>query len=296
MWIKNERSQKNTQGYILEGNVPIYIFSENPVRVRFLTEDISIEQVMSEMNLVREAAIEYIGTKLIHEKWIQPVSHWEHQIKEIPGKRYFSTVVCKGRNCCPLCNENIIARNNGVSENKLLPYPVRKRFVVPAWFYDMGKILYVRGAEDFFDDISTYINKNGVNSDFDIYKQGRGFNTKYRSIYIGPSPVNELDLSQIILPKNLNFELDEAEYLRRINGGNIREAVQEEDKPQDKSQEKQEKEIVGDFTLPFGSHKGKSLKQLFDLGETDYLEFLSKNSSGLVQEKVIAFMKEIGPS
>ena len=297
-----ESKGRQSLGYVVEGNVPVYQFTDAPTKVRFLTEDVSVEDVMAKLGMVREQAEEHVNTKMVHERWIMPVARWEHSIKEIPGKRFFSTVVCAGRGTCPLCAENDAAKENGVTENKLLPYPVRKRFFVPAYFYEMGKVLFVRGAEDFFDDVAKYVNREGSSADFEIWKTGKGFNTKYKSSFLGKG--GELPaFSPPMLPKELDFRTDEAEFKRRIEGGpgaaksayRDGAAGQEErgsqpSKAEDKPPQAPS-QSAGDFEVPFGSHKGKTLKQLYDLGEEDYVKFLAENAAGIVQEKAKAFLE-----
>jgi hypothetical protein len=308
------------QGFVVEGKVPIFSFSETETKVRFLTESVEVEDLMSKNGWAREQAEDFVNTKLIHEKWIMPVTRWEHSIKEIPGKRFFTTVVCRGRQACELCAENEAAKENGVTENKLLPYGVRKRFYVPAWFYDLKRVLFVRGAEDFFDDIASYIGKNGPDSDFGIWKVGRGFNTKYKSVFLGVGAPMDVDWSAIPAPKDLDFSLDEEEWRRRIDGGPgartarpdaapAAQAAREPVQPRadaaavppsspeipkhgavDVAVRPAGPESTADFVVPFGSHKGKTFKQLFDLGETDYIKFLADQGAGLVKQKATDYL------
>jgi hypothetical protein len=311
-----DRKAGGNQGYVMEGQVPIYTFTETPTRVRFLTEDVDVERVMSEKGIVREEAEDFIATKLSQERWLMPVARWEHTIKEIPGKRFFSTVVCPGRGVCFLCAENDKDKENGVSENKLLSYPVRKRFFVPAYVYDMNRVLFIRGAEDFFDDVATYINKHGSNCDFEVFKTGRGFNTKYKVVFTGAETANlDVDASRVLAPKDLDFMLDTEEWRRRIEGGPGarapgpridasrpagsvepigREAASGAPVKVDSgAAAKAPKSKPGDFALPFGSHKGRTLKQLYDLGEEEYVTFLATQGAGLVQERAKAFLEEV---
>ena len=307
------------QGFVMEGKVPIFTFSETAVKVRFLTESVEVEDVMAKESWAREQAEDFINTKLIHDKWIMPVARWEHSIKEIPGKRFFTTVVCRGRGACELCAENDVAKDQGITENKLLPYGVRKRFYVPAYFYEMKRVLFVRGAEDFFDDIASYLGKNGINSDFEIWKAGKGFNTKYKSVFLGVGEPLEVDWASIPAPKDLDFSLDDAEWRRRIDGGpgartaapsgapatqaapaaaqtspSAREVPPSSpDAPKHGAVDVGSKPMetkTADFVVPFGTHKGKTLKQLFDLGEEEYIEFLAEQGAGLVKQKATDFL------
>ena len=86
---------------------------------------------------------------------------------------------------CPLCAENQGAKENGITENKMLPYPVRKRFIAPAWVSRLKKVLFVKQSQEFWEEVGMYIDQNGLDIEFDIYKTGKGFNTKYKAIYIG---------------------------------------------------------------------------------------------------------------
>ena len=134
-------------GYVEEGNIKKFKFTTQAQRVRFLTEDIDVEQVMSEQKMSREEAVDYINRTIGREKWLA---------------------------------ENEKARAQGVTENKMLPYPVRKRFVCPAYVYDLKMVLYVIGAEDFFSSIAKYIEKNGSDIDFELSKEGKGFDSLAR--------------------------------------------------------------------------------------------------------------------
>lgn len=309
-WNHGSGSGGSRAEFVMEGQVPLYVFTETPTRVRFLTEDYGVEDLMQELGVVREQAEEVLNTKVIHERWVQPVARWEHQIKEIPGKRYFSTMVCRGRQVCELCQTNEEAKAQGVSENKMLPFPVRKRFFVPAWFYDMKRVLYVRAAEDFFDDVATYVNRSGSACDFDIYKQGKGLNTKYKVVYVGPSK-DEVDLASLTLikPKDLNFTLDAEEWERRVNGrpaaaqgGSASAAEQKPAEyavppgagPATAEPVQQPAKAEPEFTIPFGSNKGRTFKELLQSGDRDYILFLAKNGSGEVQKRAQDFARDNG--
>lgn len=285
---------KANNGYVEEGNAKCYMFSEEPTRVRFLTEDISVEQVMSDKKITREEAEDFVYTKLSQDRWVMPKSYWEHSIKEIPGKRFFSTATCLGRNRCQLCVENDIAKNNGITENKLLPFPVRKRFIVPAYFYDLGLVLMVRGNEEFFDGIANYIAKNGVNCDFDIYKKGKGFNTTYHAIFDGISKDALPEGLVIQSPRELDTFCGHDELTRRVEGGKPKDAPyqKKEEIPETGAKEPGEKqtESEGEFKLPFGTHKGLTFDQLQKAGNGDYIKFLAENSAGEVQKKAKEFL------
>ncbi len=283
-------ASSRTQGYVEEGNIKVYLFSDKETRVRFLTENVSLEQVMLERKLTKEQAEEYILTELLWERWIQPIANWEHTVPEVKGQRYFTTVACQGKRDCILCEANDEARNNGVTENKMLPYPVRKRFFVPAWFYDMKTVLFVKASQDFFEDVAIYINKEQGPIDFGIYKTGRGFNTKYKVVRVGASP--QLDKEAIkfaMKPSEVSFIESPETIAKKLTLGRIEQSSDKPiDKPSSGAAPSQE-----NFVIPFGVHKGKTIKEVYTV-DPPYVEFLKANSSGLVQEKVKEFLSGIG--
>lgn len=285
----------NQDGYVEEGNVKKYLFTAEPRRVRFLTVDVTAEDLMSELGITREEAEDRLFTKVANERWLMPYGFWEHQIKEIPGKRYFSTAVCRGRGRCEMCTENDRERENGVSENKFLPYPVRKRFMVPAYVYDLDMVLFVVGNEEFFNDVATYVNKHGSKSDFEVYKTGKGLQTKYKSVYVGPADDRAIP-DGYPAPCDVDMLVDEEELARRINGGKpkpqARPQAENQHPPAQAGVPANRTSGAWDFELTFGTHKGKTMGQLYNLGETEYLEFLAKNSSGQVQSSAAEVLKE----
>lgn len=294
-----------SKDWVREGNADVFVFTAQPTRCRFLTEDVSAEDVMQERKVPREAAEELIATSIAKERWTMPRSVWEHTIKEIPGKRFFSTTACRGRGRCFMCDENDEAKANGVEENKLLPYPVRRRFYVPAYFYDLGRVLFVKAAEKFFDDVAAYIGRNGSGSDFDIYKSGKGLNTEYKSVYVGPAKAPEGGYPAVPLrPCDLNVEEDEAEVRRKVAGGRREDApAQGNQHPAPAPAPAQQAPVQAsapakqapvqaeaEFTIPFGQHKGKTFAQLLKDGNGDYVKFLAENSAGAVQKKAREFL------
>lgn len=202
--------------YIQEGNANVYLFTERPTRCRFLTKDYSIEDVMRDYNLEREQASDKLYGEIAKERWIMPKPYWEHSIKDIPNTRFFSTTTCLGRDC-PLCQENAEAKERGVTENKLLPYPIRRRFYAPAFFYDLQMCLYVKAAEDFFDEVGNYIDRYGTGIDFEIFKVGKGFSTRYKIVFLGASDeaVPEFDDN----PMDFDPRDSQEELHRKIVGG-----------------------------------------------------------------------------
>jgi hypothetical protein len=298
--------------WVDEGNVPVYIFQTEPDRVRFLLEDPDFAKIAEDRGITLDEAQEIAFTQLLWERWIMPVPQWEHVIPSIPGKRYFSTQACLGMQTCPLCAENQEAKENGVTENKMLPFPVRKRFLAPAWVPRLKKVLWVKQSQEFWEEVGQYIEKNGTDIEFDIYKMGKGFNTKYKSIYVGKAKgkPQEPDLA----PDEMDFRPSEEDMARKLgqaaanptagatSGGGEKKSAKPSTSSDDSSEDtgaetkpsgpSGDSEDPGDFVIPFGSHKGKSVRELFDSGEVQYLQFLESRSSGLVQETVSAFLKE----
>jgi hypothetical protein len=271
----NKQNTGSRQGWVREGNIDVFLFKQDPERVKFLTEDVNIDQIMSEKKMTREQAQEYVEIELMFKKWIRPIGHWEHVVPSIPNQRFFSTLPCQGSGCI-LCGENDKAKASGVTENKLLPYPMRKRFIVPAYFYSLERVLFVKQTEEFFKDIAVYIDRQGSDVMFDIFKEGKGFNTRYKSIYIGPADqVPKIDLMS---PEQIDLTVDE-QTVRKTIGNTIPDFPPEETNGD-----------AGGFEFPFGSYKGHTIKQVYDMGETEYLTFLRENSSGLVQKKVAEFL------
>ncbi len=286
---KSQGSQSGGQGWVKEGNFEILLIREEPIKVRFLTVDVDVEKIMSEQTLTREQAQEYINTVLLFDEWVMPISHWEHKIPAIAGQRYFSTVPCQGKLSCPLCMENDTARANGVTENKFLPYPVSKKFYVPAFVYSLNKVLFIRQTEQFFDDIATYINKHGSNSAFELSKTGKGFNTRYKSIYDGEAEGIPDDL-KYLSPKELDFDVSQADIDKQISGqggGSPRESSNDATPvtPAPTGD-------VSEFKIPFGNHKGKTINEVYIEGDEAYLKFIVENSAGLLKDNVVKFLAD----
>lgn len=287
-------------GYIEEGNIKKFRFTTQAQRVRFLTEDVDVEQVVSEQKMSREEAVDYINRTIGREKWLAPKSFWEHSIKSIPNQRFFSTVACVGKTGCLCCAENEKARAQGVTENKMLPYPVRKRFVCPAYVYDLKMVLYVIGAEDFFSGVAKYIGKYGSDVDFELSKEGKGFDTTYGAFFLGKATEKLPDI-KVIAPADIDLFCGEEEARRRMTGGTSkpkspvhgeeprRMPTAEEDREFDrkfdsmKDAEPSPKAEGGEFKMPFGTHKGKTFAEIEQIDGRDYIKFLSENSVGTVQ-------------
>ena len=279
-------------GYIEEGNIKKFKFTETAQKVRFLTEDVDVEQVMAEQKMSREEAVDYINRTIGREKWLAPKSFWEHSIKSIPNQRFFSTVACIGKTGCLCCAENEKARAQGVTENKMLPYPVRKRFVCPAYVYDLKMVLYVIGAEDFFSSIAKYIEKNGSDVDFELSKKGKGFDTTYSAFFLGKATEKLPDI-EVIAPADVDLFCGEEEARRRMTVGTSksRSPVHGEESRittdsnfnNMKNIEPSPKAEGGEFKMPFGTHKGKTFAEIEQIDGRDYIKFLSENSVGTVQ-------------
>ena len=341
-WNFKDQGSKGTgiaRDFSLEGNVPVYIFREEQDRVRFLIEPFDVKVIAKKLKLSQDEAEEHIYTKMLWQEWVMPVGVWEHTIPAVPQKRFFSTHVCPGMQICPMCAKNNEAKESGVTENKLLPYPVRKRFIAPIWSYRLKRVVYLKQNQDFYEEINAYIDKNGLDIDFDIWRVGKGFNTKYKSVFLGKSEQTIDELApELILPGDMIWndadEIDRKMSGRQRNDSSIisedpgdsiskttieESSENEEEKSETVSENSSHgvplsgktkttktkneissgKEIIGDvafdlgsFVIPFGSHKGKNLHEIFDNGDLAYLEFLETRSSGSVQEAVSAFLKE----
>ena len=294
-------------GYVEEGNIRKFKFTTQAQRVRFLTEDVDVEQVMSDQKMSREEAVDYINRTIGREKWLAPKSFWEHSIKSIPNQRFFSTVACVGKTGCLCCAENEKARAQGVTENKMLPYPVRKRFVCPAYVYDLKMVLYVIGAEDFFSGVAKYIEKNGSDIDFELSKEGKGFDTTYSAFFLGKATEKLPDIT-VMSPADIDLFCGEEEARRRMTGGvskpkspvhgeeprrmPIEEEDRETDRKFDAMRDVEPKSESGEFKMPFGTHKGKTFAEIEQIDGRDYIKFLSENSVGVVQMEAEKYLNK----
>jgi len=291
------------RGWAEEGNINLLIFGTDPTTVRFLMEAITVEDVMASQKVTKEEALDFLVTKYAREHWIMPISFWEHTIPSVPGKRLFSVQTCMGMNICPLCAANGELRAKGVTENKLLPYPVRKRYVMPAWSYEHKMVLYVKQAEDFFNEVKIYLEKamkdpasHGKGVLFDVYRTGTGFNTKYKVVYSGvtdePLPV---EMQSLVKPCDIQW--------KKYDPGkgdvsfppkdDFKDDIPGESLPPRGKEAAPAGSPAGEFTLPFGSHKGLTLRQLFDMGEQAYIEFLVTHASGIAQAKAKEFLATV---
>ena len=315
MWNTNSGSGSSGEKkqFIHECGIDFLVIPNEKLRVSFLTEIVDVEQIMSLKQMTREQATEHIYTVMAEEKWINPKAYWEHSVPSIPGQRFYSTIPCQGRNSnCKCCNEN---EASGAEDNKLKPFPVRKKFLIPVWVYSMNKVLYIRQNEEFINAIGEYINQNGVIIDFDIWRTGKGFSTKYHSMYIGPRQT-DLTSVQVPPPNKVILYMDTTEINKRINGSpknstppaqqnqpaqpaqQNSQPFNEYKAPEQQPQQPQQSGVIepsaGQYIMPFGNFKGQTLEALYQAGEIDYLKFNRDQGAGLVKDKVTAFLAEKG--
>lgn len=292
---KNQGNQGGSKDFIREGNVDILLIKETPTKVRFLTIEPDIDQIMSDQKLTREQATEFVNTVLMFDEWIMPIAHWEHKISKIEGKRYFSKIACQGKLSCPMCAQNDIDKSNGIEKNQELSYPVGKLFCVPVYVYDLKRVLFVKQYEDFFEDVGTYINQNGADSTFNLSKSGKGYKTRYKAIFSGKAdPIPEG--LKYLSPNELDFTMDHDKILKAMNGMGTGHNTSTYAKKREEEQVNNDTIVdagatgdAGSFVLPFGKHKGKTLAGLKE-EDPEYLTFISTNSAGLTKDKVDEFL------
>jgi len=278
-------STSRNRGFVNEGNVPVYLFSREPTLVQFIVDRFQEELYKKQGKTDEE--IQTIFTAEAQIDWINPVGLWEHTVRN-GGK--FSTAFCiGGRDGCKYCEPNSEAKDSGVTENRMLPYPMRRRHVLPAWFYDQQKLLYVKQASDFFDELATYLeeHKKGtkyIPLDFKIFKQGEKLDTRYKLMFIGPSK-EKIKPKDLMKPNKLDFiPVEQKDFREFAEGDEDKESLVNKDLPGDKTPAK-------DFMIDFGSYAGQSLQEIWDSGDKEFIVFLRDKSTGVVQEKAKAFMK-----
>lgn len=289
------KGKKQDRDWITEGKVDVFMFKNEPQKVRLLLEDIDPEVYAKENKITVEEAMEIIFSKLMHEKWLQPYPIWEHTIPQIRGERFFSVTICRGISQCELCAQNDFDRNNGVSENRDLSFPVKRTFIVPVWVYGLNRVLFVRQSQKFFEGLLPYIKKNGLSIDFEFSKAGVGLNTTYSAIFVGPAELKEFDFSKITKPCELDFNISDEDLAIRL-GKKKKAPVQQQTQQQVTTttssvvQEPVSTDNPGDCTVPFGTYKGHKISEIFELN-TDYLTFLAEKGSGIIQKSAAEFLK-----
>ena len=157
--------------------------------------------------------------------------------------------------------DNDSARENGVEENKLLPYPIAKKFFVPAYVPSLKRVLFVKNTEQFFEDIGTYINKHGSNSAFELSKSGKGFSTRYKAIYDGPAEPLPKEL-EYLSPRELDPTISDDDVKKAMSGQGSGPKIRNEETTDAPAQGASDN--PADFKIPFGTHKGKSIKEVYD--------------------------------
>ena len=301
-WDFDRKEAKVKEAFVREGNIDVYLIGSTPIRVRFLVEDTSVEDVMAEYGLHRESAQDKLLGEISQSKWLQPKSYWVHVVSPILNQRFYSTAFCQGKRDCVLCVENKPGKEMGI-ENRQLPYPIRRSLYVPAYFYDMGRVLFIKGGVQFFEDISRYIDKQGSGVDFEIFSTGKGLATKYCSMYMGKSEmsIDELKDKGVtwLAPHELNMmESDEA-ILKKINGklvpnivNNVVNEVTVSSTVCTTSESgRTTKDDSSDFVLDFGQHRGKTLSQIHNEGGIQFLKFLTEHVGEPTKSEAINFCK-----
>lgn len=209
-WNFSQQGNRGTgvaKDFIDEGNLPVYMPKTEQDRIRFLIKPFDLEGIAAANSITSEEANELVMTTLYLEDWMVPIEVWEHNIPGIQGERYYSTHVCPGSRECPLCEANNEKKEQGITENKLLPYPWRKRFLAPIWVYRLKKVLYLKQSQFLFEEMNAYIEKNGLDIDFDVWKTGKGPNTRYHSIFLGKAERSIAQIKPVIvLPKDIDWE------------------------------------------------------------------------------------------
>jgi len=330
----NSNSGGSKEAFIREGNLDFLTITEEKHRVTPLTQAVDVDLVMSQNQLTREQAMEHIYTVMAESMWINPKPYWEHSVPSIPNVRFFSTIPCQGRQTCKCCADNGTAETQGITENKMKPFPVRKKFVIPVWSYKLNRVLFIRNNEKFVNAMGEYINQFGDAIEFDVWRTGKGFGTEYHSMYIGPRTQQLPANIELILPNQIDLTISEEEINKRIgnksagargtaiqqnqNAGYQPPANQQYGQPMQTGQPVQQNQppvqqgqinhihdnspvpgtviepSVGQYMLPFGNYKGQSLEAVYQGGDLEYLTFLKNQGAGLVKEKVIAFLMEKG--
>jgi len=212
----NSNSGGSKEAFIREGNLDFLTIAEEKHRITPLTQAVDVDLVMSGNQMTREQAMEHIYTVMAESMWINPKAYWEHSVPSIPNTRFYSTIPCQGRQTCKCCADNGIAETQGITENKMKPFPVRKKFIIPVWSYKLNRVLFIRKNEKFVGAMGEYINQFGDAIDFDVWRTGKGFSTEYHSMYIGARTGQVPTNVEIILPNQIDLTIPEEEINKRI--------------------------------------------------------------------------------
>ena len=160
-------------------------------------------------------------------------------------------------------------------------------------------VLYVTGAEDFFSTVAKYIEKNGSAIDFELSKSGKGFDTEYSAFFLGKAE-EKLPKLEYLKPCEIDMCVSDDEIQRRVSGTPSKSvsAVHGEE-PRITTDEKPSTDPTpnndnvsgnGEFVLPFGTHKGKTLKEVEATDGIEYIKFLAENSVGTVQTEAEKYL------
>jgi len=259
------------RGFVTEGNVSTLLLRKEHRRVQFLFEVFN-PKPYEKKGMSEEEIKELFQSKLKWETWYEPVSHWEHSVVE-GGK--FSATACSGTGC-KFCIKNDVAKKNGVEENKMLPYPMRLRYALPAWVYDFERLLFIKQASQFFEEVGAYVDKHGSAIDFEVYKIGAGLDTQYKSIFLEKAePITGID---VMLPNELNFIAAE--------NRDFKEFAEE-------GAANNHGSSAGSFVIDFGDYKDRTLKEIWDSGDKAFLEFLAMKTTGTLKKKADQFLSEM---
>lgn len=277
----------DVRDFVTEGNVPVLLFRKKERRVQFLFKMFDAKPY-EKKKMSEEEIKELYQSKLKWEHWYEPVAHWEHTVIE-NGK--FSAVACAGAKCT-CCETNAGAKDKGVTDNKMLPFPMRKRFALPVWVYDLEQVLYIKQAQQYFEEVGAYVDKHGNDVDFGVYKTGAGLDTRYHLIFIGKADLvsvetmlpNELDF---IAPENKDFQ----EWAEEDDPANVRGTTVTPEGGIESDMEIGKK--AGAFVIDFGDYKDKTLKEIWDSGDKEFLNFLVMKTDGVVKKKAEEFLKEM---
>ena len=270
----------DARDFITEGNVPCLLIKKKHRKIQFLFEMFDAGPY-TKKGMSEEEVKELFQSKLKLENWYEPIAHWEHTIIEV-GK--FSTTACSGTKCSN-CEANDGARNNGVTENKMLPFPVRKMFVLPVWVYELERVLFIKQAQQFYEEIGAYAEKHGNGMDFDIYKTGSSLGTRYHSIFAGKA---DLIKAEVMMPNELDFISPENKDFKEFAEADV--TLKDLD---NKFMGGKNPKGVGAFVIDFGDYKDKTLKEIWDSGDKEFLDFLVMKTDGVVREEAEKFLKEM---